>query len=82
MTTMAAVKVPATACSPERHRAESAWSVHQRRMLCEVLFHGLEEYINNLQGDGVMSYTPSAATVRPITTAIRRSQEIYPNLRH
>ncbi|MFO6483555.1 hypothetical protein ACLBR5_00125 [Escherichia coli] len=34
MTTMAAVKVPATRRShQEHHRAESAWSVHQRRML-------------------------------------------------
>ncbi len=53
MTTMAAVKVPATACLAERHRAESAWSVHQQQC-CRVLFHGLEEYINNLQGDGVI----------------------------
>ncbi len=49
MTTMAAVKVPRPRASPERHRAESAWSVHQRECYDEVLFHGLEEYINNLQ---------------------------------
>ena len=49
----------------------------------EVLFHGLEEYINNLQGDGGLSYNTSAATVRPITTAIRRSSRKFtPNLRH
>ncbi len=57
MTTMAAVK---GACDRVPHQNVTAlnlpWSVHQRRMLShhEVLFHGLEEYINNLQGDGVI----------------------------
>ncbi len=49
----------------------------------EVLFHGLEEYINNLQGDGVIvlhtigSHGPTDHT--QLSAAV---QEIYPNLRH
>ncbi len=46
----------------------------------EVLFHGLEDYIDHLKGDGVINYIPSAATAQPITTVIHRSLKIYPNL--
>lgn len=48
----------------------------------EVLFHGLEEYINNLQGDGVIVLhhrQPRSDLLQPLSAAV---QEIYPNLRH
>ncbi len=47
MTTMAAVKRLRSRTSPEHHRAEPAWSVLNGECYDEVLFHGLEDYINN-----------------------------------
>ncbi|MFO6485560.1 hypothetical protein ACLBR5_30445 [Escherichia coli] len=46
----------------------------------KVLFHGLEEYINNLQGDGVIVLHTIGSHGPTCTTAIRRSSGNLPNL--
>ncbi len=56
-------------------------TMYRRRVLAdEVLFHGLEDYIDHLKGDGVIVLHTTAATAQPITTVIHRSLKIYPNL--